>query len=330
MPRALITGSDGFIGRALVPALAARGFEPRCALMEPLDQPGAREPAAAAVLRAFECVTVGDIGPGTDWSSALRGVDVVYHLAGRAHVLHETSTDPLSEFRRVNTAATVQLAECAANAGIGRFVFISSIGVHGSVNRDGPFTESSPIVPDKPYALSKHEAECALHALSERTGLDVAVVRPPLIYGPWVRGNFRRMLDWAYRGLPLPLGAVRNARTFIALDNLVDALIACGSHDRAAGQTFVAGDHDSLSTSELLRTIAAHLDRPSRLVPVPISLLRAAAAALGRREDAERLLGSLVVDSSHLRTTLNWQPNVSVDEGLARMCDWYLHAVVQR
>lgn len=324
MTRVLVTGADGFVGRALVPALAARGFTPRCALMDPLENIEAHERAAIDALRPYECTVVGDIGPDTDWSAALDGVDTVIHLAGRAHVLRETAADPLAEFRRVNTAATERLAAAAAQAGVQRLVFVSSIGVHGSVNREGPFTESSPILPDKPYAQSKWEAECTLRDIETHLGLEVVIVRPPLVYGPWVRGNFRRLLDWAYKGAPLPLGAIGNRRTFIAVDNLVDVFIRCAASDEAAGQTFVVGDTESTSTSELIRELCGHMNRPYRLVPVPERLLRFAAMALGRGEDASRLLGSLVVDSRNIRQALDWRPPISLDEGLARMCAWYL------
>ena len=324
MRRVLITGGDGFVGRALAPALAARGVAVRCALMDSLDNEQAHEPAAIEALRGLDSVVVGDIGSETDWAAALDGVDVVIHLAGRAHVLSETASDPLAEYQRVNTAATERLACEAVKSGVGRLVFVSSIGVHGSVNREGPFKETSPIVPDKTYAQSKWEAECTLRAIENDLGLDVVILRPPLVYGPWVRGNFRRLLDWAYKGLPLPLGAVRNRRTFIGLDNLVDAFMQCAMRDAAKGKTFVVGDDASVSTPELIRMLCRLMCRPYRLLSVPEPLLRVGAFALGRGEDADRLLGSLEVDSTALRQALGWQPPVTLDEGLATMCAWYV------
>ena len=324
MLRILVTGSDGFVGRALAPALAARGHAVRCALMDPLEHSNAHDPEAILALRGLDCAVVGDIGPETQWSEALDGIDTIIHLAGRAHVVRETSPDPMAEFQRVNTAATTRLAHAAADAGVRRMVFVSSIGVHGSVNRGAPFTESSPIAADKDYAVSKWEAECALRDLASSTSFEVVVVRPPLVYGPCVRGNFRRLLDWAYKGWPLPLGGIRNKRTFIALENLVDALALCAIHPDAPGHAFVVGDDASVSTPELIRKLAKHLGRPYRLVPVPEAMLRLPAQMLGRGEDAERILGSLEVDARGIRETLGWRPPVTLDTGLAVMCDWYL------
>lgn len=330
MSRIFVTGSDGFVGRALVQRLRENGHRVRCGHIAPFEQVAAQDPSIRPMLEKCEHHVIGDIGPDTDWRDAFTDVDTVIHLAARAHVLRESAKNPLAEFRRVNTDGTERLAIAAAGQGVRRFVFISSIGVHGSANRDGAFTESSPIRPDKPYAVSKWEAEEALRRLAGERGLETVIVRPPLVYGPHVRGNFRRLLDWAYKALPLPLGGINNQRTFIALDNLTDALARCAEHEHAAGQTFVVGDTESVSTPQLIRKLAAHLGRPYRLVPVPEFMLRIPAMLVGRKEDAERLLGSLVVDSNHIQSTLDWTPPVSLDAGLARMCAWYNQEVAAR
>jgi len=322
--RVLVTGSDGFVGRALCARLADTGAPVRCALMDPLEKADAHDQAAIEILQPLECTTVGDIGPSTDWAGALDGVDAVIHLAGRAHVLHETASDPLSEYRRTNAQGTERLAGSAVSAGVRRLVFISSIGVHGTVSGNAPFTEDTGINPDKDYAVSKWEAECALRQIAETSGLEVVVIRPPLVYGPWVRGNFVRLLGWAYKGVPLPLGGVRNQRSFIGLDNLVDVLIRCVASPAAAGQTFVVSDGEDVSTAGLIRRIAKGLGRPSRLIAFPEAPLRLAARLLGRGVDAERLFGSLTVDSGKVRRVLGWAPPVSLDEGIRRMCAWYL------
>jgi nucleoside-diphosphate-sugar epimerase len=325
MSRVLVTGSDGFIGRALVPRLKMDGHTVRCGL----GKLAGNDPAIVAALDACEQQAIGDIGPDTDWSAALRDVDTVIHLAARAHILRETAADPLAAFRRVNTAGTERLARAAVEAGVRRMVFVSSIGVHGNANHDGPMAEDSPIRPDKPYAVSKWEAECALQQIAGEYALEVVVLRPPLAYGPQVRGNFRRLLDWAHKAWPLPLGGINNRRTFIALDNLTDALALCATHENAAGNTFVVGDIESVSTPELMRMLAAQLGRPCRLVPVPESLVRLSAQILGRSDDADRLLGSLEVDSTRIRTVLGWSPRLALDEGLARMCAWYKQEVAR-
>jgi nucleoside-diphosphate-sugar epimerase len=250
-------------------------------------------------------------------------VETVVHLAARAHVLAETETNPLEAFREVNTHGATALARACVSNGVRRLVFVSSIGVHGSLNAGAPFTEESALRPDKPYAVSKLEAEEGLREIAAEAALEIVILRPPLVYGPHVRGNFLRLLDWTWKRVPLPLGAVHNTRTFIGLDNLVDVLLRCVDAPEAAGQTFVLGDDETTSTAKLLRDIAHHFARPHRLFPCPPMLLRTAAGLLGRAEDAERLLGDLAVDTKHVRATLDWKPPVSLQEGLTGMCRWY-------
>lgn len=263
---------------------------------------------------------VGHINSSTDWLAALTGVDCVIHCAARAHIMNEAGADPLAVYREVNTDGTRRLAEQSAVAGVKRLVFVSSIGVDGiHTNLRGPFSLSDRPSPVEDFAISKWEAEQALWDVSARTGLEVVVVRPPLVYGPGVKGNLARLLKLVRSGVPLPLGAVQNQRSLIGLDNLVDLLIRCVDHPEAAGQTFLVSDGEDLSTPDLLRHMAAAMSRSARLFPVPVSQLHLAGSALGKRAEIDRLVGSLQIDSSHTRQVLGWTPPVSVQEGIRRM-----------
>lgn len=305
----LVTGAGGFVGERVCEAVAARG--------------GRIYP----VVRRAESekqIAIGDIGPLTDWSSALDGVDVVVHLAARVHLMSDGAVDPLAEFRRVNVAGTRALAEQAARAGVGRLVFVSSIKVNGeNTSPDAPFTSDDLPRPADPYGVSKHEAEQVLRWVSAETGMEVVVIRPCLVYGPGVRANFLSMLRWLDKGVPLPLGAIHNQRSLLALDNLVDLIVTCTEHPAAANQTLLAADGKDLSTTALLRRLGDALGTPARLVPVPTAILRAGAALIGKRAIVERLCGSLQVDISKTRSVLGWKPPLSVDEGLARTVEWY-------
>ncbi|MEJ5991370.1 SDR family oxidoreductase [Ramlibacter sp. PS3R-8] len=297
----LVTGATGFVGSALCAELEARGLPFRAASRSP--RPG--------------CIGVGELGEATDWSAALAGVDRVVHLAARVHVMKERAADPLAEFRRTNVAGTLRLARQAAAAGVRRFVFTSSIKVNGEETQPGrPFTADDPPAPQDPYGVSKLEAEQGLLELGRSSGMEVVVLRPPLVYGPGVQANFRSMLRWVRRGVPLPLGAVDNRRTLVALDNLVDLLIACLEHPGAAQQVLLAGDGEDLSTPDLLRRVAAALGTRARLVPVPPALLSTAAMLVGQGAVARRLCGSLQLDLGKTRRLLGWTPRVGIDEAL--------------
>ena len=262
-------------------------------------------------------VVVGDIDGATDWSQALAGVDVVFHLAARVHVLRETAAAPLAEFRRTNVAGTERLARSAAAAGVKRLVYVSSIGVNGLTTADGKkFSEADAPHPHNDYALSKWEAEQALARVADETGLQVVIVRPPLVYGGGAPGNFAQMLAVVAKGIPLPFASVRNRRSLVYVGNLVDALIVCATHPAAAGQTYLVSDGEDVSTPELLRQLAHALDVPARLLPCPPALLRLAGRLSGRQEQVERLLGSLQVDSGKIRRELNWIPPYSLQQGL--------------
>jgi len=317
MTNVLVTGANGFVGRALCAELAGRGIAVRAAVRR-LD-------LVARDTSDIEFVPVGNIGVATDWSSVEANVDYVIHCAARAHVMHETESDALAAYRAVNVAGTRRLAEQAAAAGVRRLVYLSSIKVNGEQTALGaPFLFSDAPAPEDPYGLSKCEAEQALWEVAAKTGLEVVVVRPPLVYGPGVKGNFLRLLRWVARGLPLPLGAVQNQRSLVGLDNLVDLLIRCVDHPAAAGQTFLVSDGQDLSTPELIRLLARAMNKSSRLIPVPVPLLRLAGRMTGKDGEVDRLVGSLQIDSSFASETLGWSPLVSVEAGMQAMVDDFL------
>lgn len=250
----------------------------------------------------------------------LRDTNAVIHLGARVHVLSESSQDPLLEFRRANVESTLNLARQAAAADVPRFVFVSSVKVNGECTAAGhPFTAGDDVAPQDPYGISKMEAELGLRQIADETGMEVVIIRPPLVYGPRVKANFASLMRAVQRGIPLPLASVtHNRRSFVALDNLVDLLITCIDHPAAANQTFLVSDGEDLSTADLLRRLGQAMEKPARLIPVPPSLLQLGANLLGKGDMAQRLLGNLQVDISHTRNTLNWRPPISVDEGLRR------------
>jgi UDP-glucose 4-epimerase len=271
-------------------------------------------------------VAVGDLSAQADWSEALAGVQTVVHAAARVHVMDETATDTLTEFRRVNVQGTLQLARQAEASGVRRFVFISSIKVNGEVTNLGlPFTAENIPAPLDPYGVSKMEAEQALRQIATETGMEVVIIRPPLVYGPGVKANFAALMRAVQRGWPLPLGAVHNQRSLVALDNLVDFIVTCITHPQAANQTFLVSDGQDLSTTELVRGMAQAAGMPARLLPVPVWALQAGATLLGKGDAVQRLCGNLQVDISKARQLLGWVPPVSVEDGLRRAVVGALH-----
>jgi nucleoside-diphosphate-sugar epimerase len=306
----LVTGATGFVGRALVARLRA---EPGIAVT------AAARRTSSDVPDGVNVVHVADLGPDTDWTGAVVGQAVVVHAAARVHVMRDSAADPLAEFRRTNVEGTLALARQAATAGVRRFVFISSIKVNGEATRPGhPFTTNDQPAPVDPYGISKAEAEQGLREIAEATGLEVVIIRPVLVYGRGVRANFRAMMRWVESGMPLPLGAVNNARSIVGVDNLVDLISVCLTHPAAANQTLLVSDGEDLSTAELLRRVGVALDKPARLIPVPVPLLQAAARLVGRGDVAQRLCGSLQVDIVKTQQLLGWTPPVSVAESLRR------------
>jgi nucleoside-diphosphate-sugar epimerase len=313
MALAVVTGASGFVGNSLLKSLLSCGFRVRAVVR-------AGAPAELPGCFGVERAILGDISASTSWSSVLTNVDCVVHCAARAHLMHETAGDSLAAYRAVNVDGSRRLAEQAAAAGVRRLVFLSSIKVNGEQTALGaPFLRSDTPAPQDAYGVSKSEAEQALWEVSAKTGLEIVVVRPPLVYGPEVKGNLARLLKLVRLGLPLPLGALQNKRSLIGLDNLVDLLIRCVDHPEAAGQTFLVSDGEDLSTPDLIRHMAGAINRSPRLFPVPVSLLRLAGSALGKRAEIDRLVGSLQIDSSHTRRVLGWTSPVRVQEGIRRM-----------
>ena len=309
MLKVLITGGSGFIGRSLSQYLERAGYVVVCAYRQMPDNVAGQK----------SHFVVGNINRKTQWQTALNDVDVVVHLAARVHVMKENVADPLAAFRTVNTDGSLNLARQAAEAGVKRFVYLSSVKVNGEQTDSIPFSEADQAAPQDPYAQSKYEAEQQLLDLSRQTGLEIVIIRPPLVYGPGVKGNFSTMMAWIAKGLPLPLGAVHNKRSLLALDNLL-SFIECGiKHPHAANEVFLVSDGEDVSTTELLQKVARAMGLKIKLVPVPVSWLRFAAKLLGKQTIADRLFGSLQADSSKARKLLGWQPVISMDEQLKKM-----------
>lgn len=334
--RVLVTGASGFIGQALCKALVKSSHSVRRAVRAGTsnDKNGYLHTSGRAVdlvvtenHEVAETIAIGSIGPETNWADALTGVETVVHLAARVHVLKERARNPLAEFHLVNVAGTERLARMAASAGVRRLVYVSSIKVNGERTHESPFRENDTPEPQDAYGLSKWEAEQALLKIAAETGLEVVIVRPPLVYGPGVGGNFLRMMNWINRGIPLPLGSIRNSRSLIYLGNLVDALVTCVTHPRAAGMTFLVSDGEDVSTPELIRRLAQVMERRSRVFPFPPALLRLAGLLTGKSAEVERLLSSLRVDSSKIRGKLQWTPSFSMTQGLRETAAWYSEGV---
>jgi UDP-glucose 4-epimerase len=304
--RILVTGASGFIGRAVVEEGVRRGLA-----MLAVTRAATSWPATVSAATVH-----GGLNDG-DWAPVLVGASAVIHCAARLDVIHKSSANPLTEFRCTNVTGSVRLAEQAAAAGVRRFVLVSSIKVNGESTLPGrPFTEEDLPSPADPYGLSKLDAEKAVLRVAARTGLEVVVVRPPLVYGPGVKGNFAFLAKWIRRGWPLPFSALHNQRSLIALGNLVDLLLLCTRHLAARGETFLAADGKDVSIAELCRGIGAAVDRPVRLFPVPTKVFESVAKLAGRQAIAKSLCSSLQVDASKVRARLGWSPPLGLDEGL--------------
>lgn len=307
----LVTGANGFVGRALCAELSSHGFSV-CAAIRSLN----------SVIKNCNVITVSSLNGNTSWAEALCDVDVVIHLAARVHVMKDKAIDPLAEFRKVNVEGTLNLARQAAHAGVKRFVFVSSIKVNGEhTSLDKPFTENDVPNPQDAYGLSKFEAEQGLLKIAQQTGMDVVVIRPPLIYGAGVKANFASMMRVVKRGMPLPLGAIYNKRSFVYVGNLVSLIVRCIDHPAAANQVFLVSDGRDLSTTELLKECAVALGVKPRLLPVPQKLIELGATLIGKKDVAQRLCGNLQVDINKARTLLGWEPPIAVADGLKLTAD---------
>lgn len=314
MKTVLVTGANGFVGRALCAELLKRRYVVRGAVRDSSYRDGG----------GCEVVKVAAVDATTEWTDALKGMDTVIHLAARVHVMNDTVADPLAEFRRVNTAGTEHLARCAAANGVKRLIYASSIKVNGEATCGGQkFTEADAPAPQDPYGISKWEAEQALHRVAAETGLEVVIVRPPLVYGPGVKGNFISLLAAIDKGIPLPLAGANNARSLVYVGNLVDALIVCAIHPSAAGQTYLVSDGEAVSTASLADNIARALGRRNRMFYFPPVLLRAGAALFGRSAQVDRLFGSLLAGDEKIRCELSWSPPYSLEQGLRETAEWY-------
>ena len=304
-----MTGATGFVGQGVLAELSLRGHKVI--------------PVVRRISGLPREVLVHDISTETDWSVALAGCQTVVHLAARVHVMRDEASDPMADFRRVNVASTLNLARQAAAAGLKRFVFLSTVKVNGETTEPGQkFSADDTPAPQDAYSISKMEAEQGLREICARTGLEVVIIRPPLVYGPGVKGNFASMVRWVHKGMPLPLGAVHNKRSLVALENLVDFIALCADpvrSPRAANEVFLISDGEDVSTTELLRKVANAYNATPRLLPIPANWIQTVTRLLGKRDLADRLLGSLVIDSYKARDLLGWNPVVSMDDQLKMM-----------
>lgn len=306
--KVLVSGANGFVGCALCKSLSLRGYT--------------AIPAVRVASGFTGELVIGNIDGATDWTIALAACNAVVHLAARVHVMGDVAADALAQCRPTNTDATLNLARQAAQAGVKRFVFISSIKVNGE-GRNAPYRESDVPLPQDAYAISKWEAEQGLADIAKQTGLEVVVLRPPLIYGPGVGANFLRLMQLVERGWPMPFGAIRNRRSLLYLGNFTDAIRLCIEHPAAAGQTFLLDDGQAVSTPELIRALARAMARPARLLAVPVGLLEAAGSLAGMRSAVAKLTNSLFVDSSLIRSHLAWVPPHTLQQGLAAtVAEW--------
>lgn len=313
--RIAVTGASGFVGQALCNVLAKTGWTVHALT---------RKLADTGIHSNVQQMEIADIRDIQQCASAMQGCNVIVHLASRVHVMHETAEDPLAIFREINVDATLGLARVAIKANVKRFVFLSSIKVNGEATSAYPFDHASHPAPLDPYGISKMEAEQALRTLAQDSGMEIVIIRPPLVYGPRVGANFLRLMRLVALGVPLPLASINNRRSMVYLGNLVDLIRVCSTHPDAAGETFLAADGDDVSTPELMRRLAAAMGVKARLFPFPPSLLSVAARCLGKGAEADRLLWSLQVDPSHAVQRLNWRPPFTLDQGLQETANWYL------
>jgi nucleoside-diphosphate-sugar epimerase len=309
----LVTGASGFIGRALLERLRA---EPRFELIAAVRRPILRP------VVGVRYVLVTELGPNTVWTEAVHGVDVLVHTAARVHVMNPGSEDDRL-FRETNVEGTRQLALSAIRCGVKRFIYLSSIKVNGDATTDAPFTPHDAPRPGDPYGVSKYEAERVLLALAKESRLEVSIIRPPLVYGPGVRANFLQLLSLVRAGIPMPFGAVRNARSLVSVWNLCDLIKHLIDAPLGTSRVFMVSDGEDVSSADLIRRIAHAMHRPARLLPVPKSLLNLLGVLARRSAQVSRLVGSLQVDISETKSALGWEPALTLDEGIRRTVEWF-------
>lgn len=310
----LVTGATGFVGQALIARMLTQSNYQIYAAVRKL---------VANIPSMVEQFRIEGVSSNTDWNKALQGVDCIIHTAARVHVMSDTANDPIEEFRKVNTIGTLNFARQAAESGVKRFIYLSSIKVNGEATQDSPFKPDDIFVPTDLYALSKYEAEQGLLKLAKESQMEVVIIRPPLVYGPGVKANFLSMMKWLYKGIPLPFGSIHNKRSLVALDNLVDLILTCIDHPAAANQVFLVSDDEDLSTTELLSRVANALGKKSWLLPVNQKVLEFGLGLMGKKNLAQRLCGSLQADIGKAKKLLNWSPPISVDEGLRKTVEFF-------
>jgi|688.fasta_scaffold333159_1 nucleoside-diphosphate-sugar epimerase len=305
MSNFLITGANGFIGKVLIKRLSQDGHLVSALVRKKIEVPYSNE-----------TFLIPSINAKTNWAELLKDRDVVIHLLARVHIMDDKASDPLMEFRKINVDVTIALAKEAARQGIKRFVFLSSVKVNGESTSDHPFSETNLVYPQDAYAISKWEAEEALRQISKETGMEIVIIRSPLVYGPNVKANFLKMMQYVKQGIPLPLGSIQNKRSLIGIDNLVDFITTTISHPKAANQTFLISDDEDISTTNLLRRIGECMEKPARLIPVSPKILSFLFKIIGRQDFGDRLLGSLEIDITKAKKLLAWSPPLTLNEGL--------------